>query len=99
MSKHDDIVARLRVLASEFPTIDRWMDNEWTNAADDIERLRVERDEAFILANQVAREAASIITAKIPSGKASAFWDALDKFRRFESRLPDAPSGREQENR
>jgi hypothetical protein len=35
-----DIVARLRVLASEFPTIERWMDNEWTNAADEIERLR-----------------------------------------------------------
>lgn len=38
----DDIVARLRVLASEFPTVNGWMDNEWTNAADEIERLRKE---------------------------------------------------------
>lgn len=35
-----DIVARLRVLASEFPTVNGWMDNEWKNAADEIERLR-----------------------------------------------------------
>jgi hypothetical protein len=42
----DDIVARLRVLASEFPTVNGWMDNEWKNAADEIERLRAERDEA-----------------------------------------------------
>ena len=34
-----DIVARLRVLASEFPTVNGWMDNEWKNAADEIERL------------------------------------------------------------
>lgn len=38
----DDIVARLRVLASEFPTVNGWMDNEWKNAADEIERLRNE---------------------------------------------------------
>lgn len=37
---NDDIVARLRVLASEFPTVNGWMDNEWKNAADEIERLR-----------------------------------------------------------
>lgn len=42
----DDIVARLRVLASEFPTVNGWMDNEWKNAADEIELLRAERDEA-----------------------------------------------------
>jgi hypothetical protein len=41
----DDIVARLRALASEFPTVNGWMDNEWKNAADEIERLRAERDE------------------------------------------------------
>jgi len=35
----DDIVARLRVLASEFPTVNGWMDNEWKNAADEIELL------------------------------------------------------------
>jgi len=39
---NDDIVARLRILASEFPTVNGWMDNEWTNAADEIERLRAE---------------------------------------------------------
>ena len=42
----NDIVARLRALASEFPTLDGIMDSEWTNAADEIERLRKERDEA-----------------------------------------------------
>ena len=36
----DDIVARLRALASEFPTLDGIMDSEWTNAANEIERLR-----------------------------------------------------------
>lgn len=36
----DDIVARLRVLAAEFPTFNGIMDSEWTNAADEIERLR-----------------------------------------------------------
>ncbi len=44
--KPSDIVARLRKLASDFPTVNGWMDNEWTNAADEIERLRTERDEA-----------------------------------------------------
>lgn len=39
--KPSDIVARLRRLASDFPTLNGWMDNEWTNAADEIERLRV----------------------------------------------------------
>ena len=38
----DDIVARLRALAAEFPTLDGIMDSEWTNAADEIERLRAE---------------------------------------------------------
>ena len=42
----DDIVARLRVLAAEFPTFNGIMDSEWTNAADEIERLRKERDDA-----------------------------------------------------
>ena len=36
----DDIVARLRVIAAEFPTFNGIMDSEWTNAADEIERLR-----------------------------------------------------------
>lgn len=38
----DDIVARLRNLVSEFPTLDRIMDSEWSNAANEIERLREE---------------------------------------------------------
>ena len=38
----DDIVARLRVIAAEFPTFNGIMDSEWTNAADEIERLRRE---------------------------------------------------------
>jgi hypothetical protein len=42
----DDIVTRLRKVASDFPTVNGWMDNEWTNAADEIERLRKDRDEA-----------------------------------------------------
>ena len=41
-----DIVARLRGLASEFPTLDGIMDSEWTNAADEIERLRRHYSEA-----------------------------------------------------
>jgi len=38
----DDIVARLRDLAAEFPSLNGIMDSEWTNAADEIERLRQE---------------------------------------------------------
>lgn len=35
-----DIVARLRALVSEYPTLNEIMDSEWTNAADEINRLR-----------------------------------------------------------
>lgn len=42
----NDIVARLRALAAEFPSLNGIMDNEFANAADEIERLRKERDEA-----------------------------------------------------
>ena len=55
-------------------------------AADEIERLRSERDEAIIRANVVIREASALITAKIPSGKASAYWNAVDQFRRTEAK-------------
>jgi hypothetical protein len=50
------------------------------------DRLRKERDEAIIRANAVIREASALITAKIPSGKASAYWNAVDEFRRTESK-------------
>lgn len=44
MADHNDIVARLRYLAETYsPLI---MDSEWNEAADEIERLRKERDEA-----------------------------------------------------
>ena len=54
--KPSDIVARLRTLASDFPTVNGWMDNEWTNAADEIERLRTERDEARRRTNSILTE-------------------------------------------
>jgi uncharacterized coiled-coil DUF342 family protein len=47
---------------------------------------RDERDEAIIGANAVIREASALITAKIPSGKASAYWNAVDQFRRAETK-------------
>ena len=56
------------------------------DARQEIERLRSERDEAIIRANAVIREASALITAKIPSGKASAYWNAVDEFRRTESK-------------
>jgi len=52
---------------------------------DIVKQLRSERDEAIIRANAVIREASALITAKIPSGKASAYWNAVDNFRRIES--------------
>ena len=73
----DDIVARLRNKHADDLLV-------W-EAADEIERLRSERDEAIIRANAVIREASALITAKIPSGKASAYWNAVDEFRRTES--------------
>lgn len=75
----DDIVMRLRNYYTT--TFDLS-----TKAADEIERLRSERDEAIIRANAVIREASALITAKIPSGKASAYWNAVDQFRRTESK-------------
>lgn len=74
----DDIVMRLRNYYTT--TFDLS-----TKAADEIERLRSERDEVIIRANAVIREASALITAKIPSGKASAYWNAVDEFRRTES--------------
>ena len=55
-------------------------------AADEIERLRSERDEAIIHANNVVRESSSLITAKIPCGSCGGYWNAVDEFRRFESK-------------
>ena len=52
---------------------------------DIVKQLRSERDEAIIRANAVIREASALITAKIPSGKASAYWNAVDEFRLTES--------------
>lgn len=75
----DDIVSRLR----NCDCIPHCLCGE---AADEIERLRSERDEAIIGANAVIREASALITAKIPSGKASAYWNAVDESRRFESK-------------
>ena len=40
-----DIVARLRALAAEFPSLNGIMDNEFANAADEIERLRADRNQ------------------------------------------------------
>ena len=58
---NDDIVARLRVLAAEFPTFNGIMDSEWTNAADEIERLRAElrtyTGDGHTLGEHLAREA------------------------------------------
>lgn len=80
MSDGNDIVARLR--QSHRGECECF----GCEAAAEIERLRSERDEAIIGANAVIREASSLITAKIPSGKASAYWNAVDEFRRFESK-------------
>jgi hypothetical protein len=52
----------------------------------EIDRITEERDEAIIGANAVIREASALITAKIPSGKASAYWNAVDQFRRTETK-------------
>lgn len=76
----DDIVARLR------QTHRVECECVGCEAAAEIERLRSERDEALIGANAVIREASSLITAKIPSGKASAYWNAVDQFRRTETK-------------
>ena len=77
---NDDIVARLRGIT--------WMGSDalCQEAASEIERLRSERDEAIIRANAVIREASALITAKIPSGKASAYWNSVDEFRRTEAK-------------
>lgn len=83
----DDIVSRLRVLTKTLLLGDfKGLAETTESAADEIERLRSERDEAIIRANAVIREASALITAKIPSGKASAYWNAVDEFRRTESK-------------
>ena len=99
---NDDIVARLRGVEGGYnlrnlfhqaaDEIERLreqlrlanIDNFNTTA--EIERLRSERDEAIIRANAVIREASALITAKIPSGKASAYWNSVDEFRLTEAK-------------
>lgn len=76
----DDIVERLR-------RIERvGMPSILSEAISEIERLRSERDEAIIHANNVVRESSSLITAKIPCGSCGGYWNAVDEFRRFESK-------------
>lgn len=82
----DDIVARLRDYHATVLAAPPYYRELTRIAADEIERLRSERDEAIIGANAVIREASALITAKIPSGKASAYWNAVDEFRRTESK-------------
>lgn len=48
--------------------------------------LRQERDEAIIHANNVVRASSRLITARIPSGSCGEYWNAVDNFRRFESK-------------
>lgn len=59
---------------------------EATEMRSEIERLRSERDEVIIHANNVVRESSSLITAKIPCGSCGGYWNAVDNFRRFESK-------------
>ena len=77
-----DIVTELR----DIDTNNHFANQAILKAADEIERLRSERDEAIIRANAVICEASALITAKIPSGKASAYWNAVDEFRRTKSK-------------
>lgn len=77
-----DIVTELR----DIDTNNHFANQAILKAADEIERLRSERDEAIIHANNVVRESSSLITAKIPCGSCGGYWNAVDNFRRFETK-------------
>lgn len=61
-------------------------EGEQAMSDDIVVRLRSERDEAIIHANNIVRESSSLITAKIPCGSCGGYWNAVDNFRRFESK-------------
>jgi hypothetical protein len=46
----------------------------------------VERDEISIHADAIIKEASALITRCVESRKASAYWNAVEQFRQFESR-------------
>lgn len=87
--KSDRILAQTRGLSGATPNATQLIE-ELRSALEEnrreVERLTTERDEAIIGANAVIREASALITAKIPSGKASAYWNAVDQFRRTETK-------------
>lgn len=59
---------------------------ELKRMADVMTTYRIQRDEAIIHANNVVRESSCLITAKIPSGSGSGYWNAVANFRHFESK-------------
>lgn len=76
----DDIVARMRQThAAHCKCVG-------CEAANEIERLREERDEISIHADVIIKEASALITRCVESRKASAYWNAVEQFRQFESR-------------
>jgi hypothetical protein len=60
--------------------------DELKHMADVMTTYRIQRDEAIIHANNVVRESSRLITARIPSGSCGGYWNAVDNFRRFESK-------------
>jgi predicted ATP-dependent protease len=53
---------------------------------DEFTRLQAERDEISIHADVIIKEASALITRCVESRKASAYWNAVEQFRQFESR-------------
>lgn len=59
---------------------------EATEMREEIKKLRSQRDEISIHADAIIKEASALITRCVESRKASAYWNAVEQFRQFESR-------------
>ena len=57
-----------------------------TEMREEIKKLRSQRDEISIHADVIIKEASALITRCVESRKASAYWNAVEQFRQFESR-------------
>lgn len=89
VSLMDKAIAEIKRLRQENATLTAERDALWRltdRLFAEHDALRAERDEAIIHANNVVRESSSLITAKIPCGSCGGYWNAVDNFRRFETK-------------
>tara|TARA_R110000868_G_scaffold409714_2_gene695754 strand:- start:1470 stop:1847 length:378 start_codon:yes stop_codon:yes gene_type:complete len=87
-----DEVKQLRKERDDAQVDQRLIEELWQRRTDatemheEIKKLRSQRDEISIHADVIIKEASALITRCVESRKASAYWNAVEQFRQFESR-------------